>query len=63
MAHTSTAVLESSQLDETHPTFEDPIQGLMYRRHCTHATCGTYIDDVKDKPAQDFLCDDCLENT
>lgn len=48
---------------ETHPTFKDPIQGTMYRLHCTHARCGAYIDDVKDKPAQDYLCDDCLENT
>ena len=46
--------------DEIHPTKEDPIQGTLYMLHCTVGGCGAYIDDVKEKPPVDFICDDCL---
>ena len=54
-------VIVDRPVHETHPTFEDRIQGTMYRQHCTNAGCGAYIEDVPHEPAQDFICDDCLE--
>lgn len=58
----TTTTAQKRPLEDPHPTYVDPIQGLTYRIHCTAAGCGTYIDDQpasQGAPGVDVLCDDC----